>query len=357
MANPDQQRIQDQMRERREEQLLFQRFQNVATRKLEQVSRQAEITKQINNNNNNETSNGIGGGSFDQGLGRQVEELKMGEEEQKVISRMAGMGLREGILAGIASFVVLRRGPRYIGRWVQRRQQQQSASSSSTSARSNASYQLSDPKQLTTNNNPFEKAANAKHFPRPRGLLSRSIWFVFDAVLSLMVGANVSMVYTDKKAIRKQVAELPLVSGRSLTADTLCDEVVRELKLVRDEKDPTYERLEQMNKDTKTEPTAAAFFMEGIVLFCQNCERRRYLERRIREENGWDKTVPVKIPSPGVPVDSPRLVANGDGTESVVGQDGTENPFLEQYGRGMGWDNTTNFGSDDSFDGDQDRRM
>ena len=192
--------------------------------------------------------------------------------------------------------------------------------------------------------------ASQKDFsPRPRGFFSRSIWFVFDTVLSLLVGANVSVVYTDKNAIRQQIAELPLVSGRSLTADTLCDELIEELRKVRDEKNPTYERLDKMSRDKMTsEPTTpASFFMEGIVLFCQNCERRRYLERRIREESGLEQTVPVKIPIPGVPRDGPRLV--------VGNEDGIENNFLEQFDhQDTSW--TNDFVADNNdYDGDQGR--
>lgn len=338
MGNSDHQRIQDEMRERRDEQLLFQRFQNVATLKLEQISRQVQTTKEP------KTINDANVFDFD-AVSAHNDELKMGEEEQRIISDMAGVGLREGILASIASFVVLRRGPKYIGRWVQRRRRHQQTPSSSsffqsntlgtTSVHSNASYQLKHPKDLTNavinNTNPFQQAANARQnkFPRPVGFLRRSIWFVFDSVLSLMIGANVSMLFTDKDAIRQQIVELPLVSGRSLTADTLCDEVVEELQKVREEKDPTFERLEKISKEKMTEPTTASFYMEGIVLFCQNCERRRYLESCIREESGLEKTVPVKIPSPGVPKDSPRLVTMNDGKENVVDQDGIEYLFLE----------------------------
>ena len=376
MTNPDEQRIYEQkMRERKEEQKLFQRFQNVATLKLEQISRKVQATKQ-----QGKPSDGNGFG-IDTNAGpdqqQDYDELTMGDEEQRIISRMAGMGLKEGILASLASFIILRRGPKYIGRWVQRRQQRQQSSSSSpfsssTSARSNASYQLSDPKKLTNSsintNNPFQMAAtnaSQREFsPRPRGFFSRSIWFVFDTVLALMVGANVSVVYTDKHAIRQQIAEIPLVSGRSLTADALCDEVVQELKTVRDEKNPTYERLNKMNRNQNnktttnsetTETTPASFFMEGIVLFCQNCERRRYLEKHIREESGLDPTVPVEIPIPGVPRDGLRLIVgeNDDGIEN-------NNSFLEQFDHQDDTSWTNDFGSDNNnngYDGDQGRSM
>lgn len=320
MAIPDQKQLEERMKERAEEQQLFQRFQNVATSKLETLSR---------TNEQQQSEGGFGS-----------KKLEFGEEEQKIVSRMAGMGLREGILAGLASFVILRRGPKYIGRWVQRR----------NNTASKQGYQLSDPNKLNTTNNPFEKAARPQDFPRPRGFISRSIWFVFDTVLSVMVGANVSMVYTDKSAIRQQIAELPLVPGKSLVSDALCDEMIRELRSVTREKNPAYERLSKMNRDPTSEGTAASFFLEGIVQFCQNCERRRYLEKTIREQSGLQATETVTIPSPGVPKDGPRLTDESDG-------DGMQDPFLaetfDMTSTTTSWEN--DFPSD-GFGSDQDGR-
>ena len=354
MPNFDQHRMQDQIREQREEQRLFQRFQNVATKRLEEISRETQSQNQA------KTSDEANGFAINAGI-TPMKELQMGDEEQKIISQMVGMGLNEGILASIASFVVLRRGPRYIGRWIQRirkNQQYSSSASSGTSTRSNSSYQLSDPNRLTQTNsrNPFQNAlkAHQNDFPRPRSFLSRSIWFAFDTVLSLMVGANVSMYYTDQDEIRKQIVELPLVSGRSLTADTLCDELVEELRKVREEKNPTYERLEKLSRENLAEPTTASLYMEGIVLFCQNCERRRYFERRIREESGLGKTTPVQIPIPGVPKDYPRLVKGSNGVENVIDKGGIDNSFLEQFSQDTSWVNS--FVSDD-HNRDHDRDM
>ncbi|MGK3739320.1 MAG: hypothetical protein ACI8RD_012810 [Bacillariaceae sp.] len=305
----DNHEMQEKLKERRDdsrdEKILFQRFQNVATLKLERMTKQTD--------------------SADAGQN----ELKMGEEEQRIISSMNGMGLKEGVLAGVASFIILRRGPRYIRRWVLQR-------------RTKRNYVLSDPNKLTrnsnsnsnNNNNPFYKASNRNEFPRPISFLSRSIWLAFDSVLSLLVGTNISIVCTDKDTIRKQIVKLPLVSGRSLTADALCDDIVEELRKVREEKNSAYERLKMQEK---SQETAAAFFMDGIVQFCENCERRRFYERRIREERGLGKTDQVEIPIPGVPSDAPRLVVSISGEETVVDTDGIEDPFLEQFGNDSSW--------------------
>ena len=260
--------------------------------------------------------------------------------------------MKEGIVAGILSFVVLRRGPVYIGRMVRRRTQGPSPPfSSRTTAVGEASvapYRLSDPEKFTKSAsiNPFHRAAD--QFPRPRSLLSRSIWFVFDTTLSLLIAANVSMASTDTNKIRQQIVELPLVSGRSLTADVLCDALVEELRKVQEEKDPTYERLQ--NHSHGDNSTAAEYYMDSIVRFCENCERRRFSEQRIREERGLGKMVPVEV-SP-VPRDGPRLVVTNHGEEIVVDKDGMESSFLEHFGSDETW--AADFVSDKK---DQDRNF
>eukprot|EP00532_Pseudo-nitzschia_australis_P013403 CAMPEP_0168223180 /NCGR_PEP_ID=MMETSP0140_2-20121125/11159_1 /TAXON_ID=44445 /ORGANISM="Pseudo-nitzschia australis, Strain 10249 10 AB" /LENGTH=409 /DNA_ID=CAMNT_0008153017 /DNA_START=159 /DNA_END=1388 /DNA_ORIENTATION=- len=384
-SNPDQNQIRDRMRERREDQLLFQRFTSVATVKLEELSRQIQLTKQSTKSDetNTNTNNGFGIDiDIDIDINTNIDpfaahdhDLKFGEEEQRILSNLTGMGVKEGLFASLASFIILRRGPKYIGRWMQRRNQNRQSSSSSSSSSntqggtssSSSSYKLSDPAQFTNNNtgnNPFHRAANPNRndFPRRRGFFSRSVWFVFDSVLSLMVGANVSVIFTDKVAIQQQIIDLPLVSGRSLAADSLCDEIVEELRKVREEKNPSYERLQKISRGgdstiATTDPTAtaASYYLDGIILFCQNCERRRYLERRIRDESGLGRTVPVEIPIPGVPRDGPRLVALNGEEERVIDKDGIEDPFADQFDR-----DTQNWAKDlvlDRNDSDRGRGM
>mmetsp|Transcript_25557 Transcript_25557/g.28576 ORF Transcript_25557/g.28576 Transcript_25557/m.28576 type:complete len:331 (+) Transcript_25557:197-1189(+) len=302
--------------EKKDEKLLFQRFQQVATFRLEQMTKQADS------------------GSYDAGQN----ELKMGEEEQRIISNMNGMGLKEGILASVVSFLILRRAPISIGKQVQR--WRHSSTAGGTTRNNSSNYVLSDPTKLTTgSSNPFHRAATRNDFPRSRSLVSRSIWLAFDSIISLMVGANICFVCTDKNAIRQQIVELPLVSGRSLTADALCDDIVEELRKVREENNPAYERLTMQKNNKRGEDpnlamdeTTASYYMDGIVLFCENCERRRFYERRIREERGLGIKDQVDIPIPGIPRDGLRLVVSRSGEEMVVSKDEIEDPFFEQLG-------------------------
>ena len=320
-------KLQQQLQHRREEMQLFQRFRMIASKKLEALANQSEKM-------------GI--------------EYEMGEEEKRIFRQMHGMGLKEGILAGIVTFVILRRGPIVVAQRIHRRQQMQqdsagimhhrgtpqppptppSSSSLPPPPRGDGSYQLSTPSQRS--GNPFQTVR--PDFPRPRNAFLRAIWFSFDSVLSLMMAASVSMAFTDTDKIRHQLLDLPLIEGRSLVCDALCDEISIELEKVREEENPAFLRLQSsmrslhghesnggrnISSTATTPPSPAALYLDGIVLFSENCQRRRHFERRFRLEHGLGKADPVKIPSPGVPKDEPRLVFHANGAEETIGTDET----------------------------------
>jgi len=286
-------KLKKELNQRKEELLLMDRFKRVATAKLERMARQSE-------------ESGI--------------KYEMGEREKEALAQMHGMGLKEGIAAGIVTFFVLRRGPIYIGRWVQKRrlaqlqQQQQPPPQSGMTPPSGNGYQLSDPR------NPFHKARNPE-FPRSKNIVLRGIWFAFDCTLSLMMAASVSMAYTDTDKIRQQLIELPLIPGRSLTADALCDAFVTELQKVQQEENPAYKRLMKEYKQKGTNGSMTASYMDGIVNFSEHCQRRLFVERRLQQERHLGKFDKVDIPQPGVARDGPRLIVNGEGEEETVVDD------------------------------------
>jgi hypothetical protein len=158
--------MQKQLKERKQEMQLFDRFKRVVQIRLEAMTLQSE-------------ESGI--------------KYQMGEEEKQVFRQMHGMGIKEGIAAGVVAFLVLRRGPIYIARWVYKRKlaQQQQQQRYQAPPSSDPSYQLSNP----NSKNPFQ-VAQRLDFPRSRNFVIRSIWFTFDSVLSLMMAASVSMAYT-----------------------------------------------------------------------------------------------------------------------------------------------------------------
>jgi hypothetical protein len=186
-------------------------------------------------------------------------------------------------------------------------------------------YKLSDP---NLSSNPFQRASSFhQEFPRSGNFLVRSIWFMFDVTLSLMMAASTSMVYSDTNTIRQQIVDMPLVEGTSLTSDALCRPIVQELAKIKEEKDPAYERLDELNEAGT--PTPASSYLHNITSFAKNCERRWYVEQRIRQERGIQNTDPVEIPPPGVSKTGPRLVVE-NGQQKVLHEDGTEESFTVQ---------------------------
>jgi hypothetical protein len=299
---------------RRDEQILFARFKNAAVNALEQMSRQ-------------EDNDG------------DMKKFQMGREESRIIRNLNGVGMIEGLAAGIFTFVVLRKGPLYVGRWFRRRllsPYQQSSSPSRTPPNSSG-YSFSDPN--ATNTNPFLNASNpSQEFPRSGSFLIRSIWFMFDATLSLMMAASTSVAYTDTEKIRRQVIDMPLIQGTSLISEALCDPIVRELAKTRKADDRTFERLNNLNE--KGSPTPASTYLDNIIHFAENCERRRYMERKIRLEHGLSAANQVEIPITGVPRFGPRLVATeNDNIEMVIYEDGTVETFSDaQFEHNISWE-------------------
>jgi hypothetical protein len=221
--------------------------------------------------------------------------------------------------------------------------------------------------------NPFQKVNHPSEFPRSGNRFFRAGWFLLDATLSLMMAASVSMTYTDTDQIRKQLLELPLLEGRSLAADALCQEISNELSKVQQENNPAYRRLTKQqqrnhhttNHETTTTTTTtvsspSSFYLQGIIDFSENCQRRRFVERRLRQEQGLGKQDAVEIPPPGVPKDGPRLLVvfsknGGEEEERVVydnGDDDNDNnnaenhPFDDSSFTTTDWKDDTNWADD-----------
>jgi len=323
--------VQRKLKERKEEMLLLDRFKKVASAKLEAMTRQSE-------------ESGI--------------KYQMGDKEKQIFRQMSGMGIKEGLAAGVVTFFVLRRGPIYIARWVYKRrlaqqqqqhqhhQQPQQHSSMSQPPPGDGSYRLSDP---NAPQNPFQ-VAQRQDFPRSRNVFIRSIWFAFDSVLSLMMAASVSMAFTDTDKLREQLIDLPLVEGRSLTADALCDDIVKELSKVKQENNPAYQRLAKLNQ--QVEKTPASFYLQGIIAFSDNCERRRFEEQRLRQEQGLPEGEPVEIPRP-ISAKAPRLVLFEDGDDSgKVELQGTTSTFSDDDFEDLDWDDASDFTDDNDNDDD-----
>jgi hypothetical protein len=317
----------DLIRHRREEAILLNRFQRVAKARLEQMMARQPPS-----------------GDDEAGL----DEFRMGDAEQRIFHSISVHGVPEGILAGIVTFGILRKGPVYMARYLYRRKQMvenntRTAGGAPTAAphkyagptspnqpppKTADGYQFSVlPNQINTNsnmhsNNPFQVALR-KDFPRSRNIFVRSIWFMFDSMLSLMMGASVCMAYSDNiEDIKDQIVALPLQPGRSLTSDTLCPVIIRELALVRQENSPAYQRLsqsppvprshswqQQQAMPSHSPSPASIMYFHGIQDFAANCQRRHFVERSIRQQQYEQEQLESMSPSTSfTPVEIPSAI-------------------------------------------------
>ena len=272
----------DAMLHRHEEAILLNRFQRVAEARLEQLAARGQ------------------------------HDYRIGDAERQIIHSLSGYGVLKGTLAGILTFGILRKGPVYMARYLYRRKPMSEnntraggggptatphkypgpPSPNQSPPKTSYEYQVSTlPNQINTNSN---------NYPRSRNFFVRSIWFWFDSMLSLMMGASVCMAYSDSvEDIKDQIVALPLQPGRSLTSDTFCPVMIRELALVRQENSPAYQRLSKTQSQSGTTHSSSSssassplpssiMYFHAIQDFAANCQRRHFVERSIRQQQRQD---------------------------------------------------------------------
>jgi len=282
-------------------------------------------------------------------------DLELSDGEKRILNNIHRAGMMEGIIAGVASFVILRRFPRYLARLQQQR--------SSRSGGGSGGYVLEQPPGKV--NSPFQNAQHqqqqqqfqqqATEEPLNRGgFLWRSFQFTLDTVISLLVAANVSAYTADVEHLKKTVQEIPLMEGRSGLSDNFCPMLVEELQ-----------RQMKMNDNAIVTPVVpndngrgnklhvAPFdrkeilkdphsnFLQGYVGFIRNCQKRQAVERRIREEQGMRPDEPVSIPPPGIPANSSDNSSDDDWDDSFSGSGSENDVFSNEKQMGGGDDEWT----------------
>ena len=120
-------------------------------------------------------------------------------------------------------------------------------------------------------------------------LLGRILSIPVDLCLSILIGCSTALFLTETDKLRKDLASVPLVEGRSLVADELCH-------------DFTVQYHEWPEKTMWTNPRVLAEHpsVGAIYEFVRNCASREEHERTLRQEKGLEVDSPVSIPSPGV---------------------------------------------------------
>ena len=117
-------------------------------------------------------------------------------------------------------------------------------------------------------------------------LLGRLVSIPVDLSLSFLIGCSATIFLTDTDKLQKDISEIPLVKGRSLVADELCGDFVREYK----QWDPSMWNNPKIIEEAH--PSLGA-----IRNFVKNCELRGEVEAsRPRNKNCLGDDDPVFLP-------------------------------------------------------------
>lgn len=207
------------------------------------------------------------------------------DEEKKILTDVNNLGsMNGGVLAGVACFALLRLSP---GR--------RRAAHIGVKLKGDA-------------NNPFNRSSKYQ-FDAPDGgrvplsssnFILRGFRLGLDIVFSTLVGLSASILLVDKDRMIKEASEIPLVQGRSLVSEQLCQDFSLEFqKYSRDSWDENHPALRHggIDRSRKSDVTS---LLEGFVA---NCKKRSIYEQKLRVEWGLRDDEPVVIPAPGVPKD------------------------------------------------------
>jgi hypothetical protein len=203
------------------------------------------------------------------------------EAERKKLTEINSNGMGKGIAVGLLSFVFFRSGPRIMRRVL---------SSRSSQSTVGGGYQFDPMKSM--------QAQQQQYVPKP-GIFLRTLKFGLDVFVSMSLAAYGCAYYTDRAKLMKDLSDIPLVEGRSLVSEELCDDFVDVYKSIPKKVWDKY--------DGQSEP------LDAIGQFVKNCLRRKAMEKELLAERGQsgsssfdidvDKSKHVEIPSPGVPRD------------------------------------------------------
>lgn len=184
-------------------------------------------------------------------------------ERQALEQAILYPGAYIGTFVGITTFFALRKGPLYIVNRFMSKQQQHNNSSA-----------------LNKKQTKGLPSTNVNAFKEPMAF--KSLFTVFDGALAIATGLFAWGHTVDKKKILDISADLPLRKGRSEISDTLCNDFI---DIYRHDVKPDF--WMKYSDDT----------LSALKLFCENCEKRRLFERRLRRDYGLGINDEVELPT------------------------------------------------------------
>ena len=114
-------------------------------------------------------------------------------------------------------------------------------------------------------------------------LLGHALSIPIDLFISITIGISATAFLIDKKKTRKEFERIPGLPGRSLVSETMCPGMVQIYKKT------SPEVWDYMDDDT----------MSTMRTFARNCQRRAFIEEKVRRNKGLPGEEPVSLPFPG----------------------------------------------------------
>ena len=233
---------------------------------------------------------------------KRLDEVYKGSEyqaEKAMIQEMNNGGMIKGLACGLLTFGFLRRGPSLMQRYLNRNINRNHSPSA-------GGYTFDQHRMA------FPGATGTP--PKP-GFFLRVFKLGLDLTVSVSLATYAASIFTDKKKIMKDMSQIPLVQGRSLVSDELCDDFIDVYRGIPKKVWKKYEG--------NSEP------LDAITAFVMNCMKRSIVEGKIKEENrlfgsleDQEAEEHVEIPSPGVDPSIPVEIEWGDkSVDMEVGKD------------------------------------
>jgi len=202
--------------------------------------------------------------------------------EKEILAKMNNNGVMKGLAVGIGTFAFLRAGPGALRRYFQRKQ----------FSKSSSGYKFDN--LNTSQNMTGSRVNNPDIGGRRPGFIFRSIRFSLDCFISLSMATYGSMYFVDRRRMMDAAGSIPLVEGRSMVSDELCDDFT---SLYRSVPQKTWEKYD-----------GKSLQLDTISNFVKNCIKRKVIETQMLEQRHefghLDSSTHVEIPSPGVPADT-----------------------------------------------------
>jgi hypothetical protein len=207
--------------------------------------------------------------------------------EKKMITKISNDGMAKGLAVGLLTFSFLRIGPRVMNRYLNRSYSRSSSSTggNSTSGGGPGGYQfdIRNTNNMTKLNQNFNSNSNQQqqNIPRP-GIFIRSIKFCLDITVSLSLAMYGSAYFMDTKKFFENVSNIPLVEGRSMISDELCDDFIDVYRAIPKKTWDKYSRDNgNGNSDSDAGDKRASDGLKLISSFVKNCLRRQIVEQEI----------------------------------------------------------------------------